>query len=656
MLRRIIAFACGVLLCTPAIAAVIIVPDDHATIQEAIDAAVPGDTVLVKPGTYHENIDFTGKAVTVESEQGPAVTIIDGNQADTVVTFANAEGEDSVLQGFTVTNGRAVNGGGFRCGQDTAPTISGNVITANTVERDGAAIFCNASSAVIVDNTITANASDLTWAGAIAGYDFSSPTISGNTISNNPVSGIESHNNWWPPYPVPIVTITDNVITGNTCVWHGAGIHLFNARGYIENNIISDNAAGNNGGGIYLWQNKSSVLHNTITNNTAGHSGGGICCFKGQPILSGNVISGNSSVKKGGGISCRDENYGFIHDNTITENTTAGNGGGIQCGRSGPWILSNRISENEAEGFGGGIHLYYSSPGIADNLITRNASGDTGGGISCNHFSYYFSNVGYIANNIIANNAAVNDGGGICAFDQSWPRVVNNTITRNSASRGGAVCCLDTSYATIANTIIWRNNAASDPVIFAENSGTVVHHSDVEGGWPGTGNIEADPLLADPSSGDYHLTWDSPCIAAGDATAVLLNHDFENDPREGDLVAIGADEYAIHLYHIGDVVPGGAVSIRTVGEPGDPVLICLGSGVQDPPQPTRFGDLYLLPPIRKKWSPDDIPAGGILIWDVTLPGNLVSGEQLPLQAIVGPLTNSGGELGVLTNLLLLTVE
>ena len=61
-----------------AIADTIIVPDDYTTIQGAIDAAVDGDTVLVKPGTYVENISFKGKAITVTSEQGVDVTVIDG--------------------------------------------------------------------------------------------------------------------------------------------------------------------------------------------------------------------------------------------------------------------------------------------------------------------------------------------------------------------------------------------------------------------------------------------------------------------------------------------------------------------------------------------------------------------------------------------------
>ena len=94
-------------------AATIRVPANAATIQQAIDAAAAGDTVLVSPGTYVENITFRGKAITVASERGPAVTIIDGNRTGSVVTFASGENRNAVLAGFTVRNGaNSFSGGG----------------------------------------------------------------------------------------------------------------------------------------------------------------------------------------------------------------------------------------------------------------------------------------------------------------------------------------------------------------------------------------------------------------------------------------------------------------------------------------------------------------------------------------------------------------
>jgi hypothetical protein len=90
-------------------ATVIHIPADKPTIQAGIKAAGNGDTVLVSPGTYVENINFLGKTITVESSMGPKVTIIDGGGLSSVVTFSSRETLSSVLRGFTVRDGGATN-------------------------------------------------------------------------------------------------------------------------------------------------------------------------------------------------------------------------------------------------------------------------------------------------------------------------------------------------------------------------------------------------------------------------------------------------------------------------------------------------------------------------------------------------------------------
>ena len=104
---------------------------DYDTIQEAIDAALDGEEILVYPGTYEENILFDGKDIIVSSTNPlnsaiVAVTIIDGGGSDSVVKFTG--GDTSTLQGFTIQNGNASSGGGIYI-ENSDPTIISNTIT-----------------------------------------------------------------------------------------------------------------------------------------------------------------------------------------------------------------------------------------------------------------------------------------------------------------------------------------------------------------------------------------------------------------------------------------------------------------------------------------------------------------------------------------------
>ena len=117
----------------------IYVPYDHPTIQGAIDAADPNDTIIVSPGTYIENINFNGKNIILTSTdpEDPdivASTVIDGNESGSVVTFSGSETSDCELKGFTITNGYidSASGGGVR-GNGTLATIDSCIITQNEI-------------------------------------------------------------------------------------------------------------------------------------------------------------------------------------------------------------------------------------------------------------------------------------------------------------------------------------------------------------------------------------------------------------------------------------------------------------------------------------------------------------------------------------------
>ncbi len=325
-MRCLSCFTIFLFFSTTGFSATIYVPDHYPTIQGAILAAPYGDTIIVRPGTYVENIDFRGKAITLQSEQGAAVTTIDGGQIGRVVIFQSEEGVESVLDGFTIRNGYFVAGGsGIYCDDHTSPTILNNIITENTGNGYGGGIRCEGSS--------------------------SSPTIANNTITGNTArigGGIFCGGSNSP-------TIANNIITGNTARDKGGGICCYYSSPIITNNIISENLSERHGGGgIYCYSSSSPTISNNIIsgNRVIDDHGGGIYCYHfSSPLISNNIISGNSIEGKygwGGGIYCRDNSSPFISNNSISGNTALNNGGGICCYDSSPIISNTILWQNSA--------------------------------------------------------------------------------------------------------------------------------------------------------------------------------------------------------------------------------------------------------------------------------------------------------------------
>jgi len=125
---------------------------DYLTIQEGINASTDGDTVLVHPATYTENINFTGKNIIVSSlyliSQDTSYisqTIIDGNQNGSVVTFVNGEDTTAVLIGFTIKNGSSTVGGGILC-NSSSPSLEYLTIIENTANVGGGILFIQSNS------------------------------------------------------------------------------------------------------------------------------------------------------------------------------------------------------------------------------------------------------------------------------------------------------------------------------------------------------------------------------------------------------------------------------------------------------------------------------------------------------------------------------
>jgi len=195
----------------------------YSSIQSAIDAASDNDVIVVGDGIYVENINFRGKPVVVRSANGPGVTTIDGGASGSVVTFASGENFDSVLEGFTVTNGSGSGGGGIYCRQ-ASPTIAGNIIQGNAAEY-GAGIHCILYSHPIIVNNIIANNVAEVAGGALEVVWNSFPTLFNNTVYGNHAEHLGGAF-WTELWPAPVIknsvfwSNTQSTYPDETYGWH----------------------------------------------------------------------------------------------------------------------------------------------------------------------------------------------------------------------------------------------------------------------------------------------------------------------------------------------------------------------------------------------------------------------------------------------------
>ena len=439
------------------------VPADYQTIQEAINAASNGNIVIVDDGTYTENINFRGKAITVASRffvNGDTNhinnTIIDGSQpvypdSGSVVTLNSGEDTTSVLCGFTITGG------------------TGTILQPGMVRGGGGITIGNAAAKICNNHIINNSVSD---------YN----VVLGGGISSGG------------PGFFKFTIIEDNLIKSNFCsdgimVTEAAGICI-GSGGRVCNNIIQDNVA------------------SSSTGNFVG-GGGLILVYGDSTIISGNHIFNNKALGltipgTGGGFWIALDSLAFIR------------------------FTNNIINNNEVEG--------YDWSAGAGGSIGRIGGGDA-----------------LFANNIIYDNyysgQNVCHGGGIYIYLTDIP-LINNTITGNTAAYGGGISSHNTNSSVLINNIFWGNNAVishTEIDIWTGNSPDFVYN-DIQGGYPGTGNIGTDPQL----NNLFGLYDTSPCIGAG-IDSIEINgtwyyappHCFNGNPRPnpaGSMPDIGACE------------------------------------------------------------------------------------------------------------------
>jgi hypothetical protein len=523
-MKKLLLISCGLVIAAAVEAQIIHVPGDYPTIQQGINAANPGDTVLVADSIYYENINFLGKKPLFVTSHfimdGDTnhinSTIINGSQPvnpdiGSVVTFTSGEDSTSVLCGFTITGGTG-----------TFVAIAGNA-------RFGGGVVILGCGGKLLNNHIEYNIvtnDEWTSGGGVCALapvtTLPWVVLRGNRIFHNKAISINNEGDGGGVECFYNLIMTDNQISFNEANGpyrgDGGGVRIRGDIGpvelYLRNNVITYN---------------KSISVSDITDAVLG--GGLDIYYNVSGSVSNNIISFNEMQvapnKWAGGSGVLIELEDFPHPDFIFENNI-----------------------------------------IANNTFTGNYC--IGGGL------LIFTSGGKFQNNVIRNNDATRGGGVAIEYNSSANRaiLINNNITGNNADWGGGLY-MNSADAVVFNTIIWDNTSPNGASIYETGSTLEVRYSDVQGDfvWPGEGNIIEEPQF---QIDGYHL--DVPgLLMNGGISEIYINSikydcpeydiDGEMRPYSSTQPEIGVDE--LQETSIGDLISTNKLTINVYPNPAN---------------------------------------------------------------------------------------
>ncbi len=464
----------------------VFVPGQYRTIQEAVDNGWPGYTVWVADGTYtgdgNRDIDFRGKAITICSENGPETCTIDcqGSEAEPhrAFLFQTHEGPSSILSGFTIVNGYALEafddyslaGSAILC-LYTGPCIQNCVVKNNQSEYWGAALACVYSRPVVTDCAFTGN--------------------DGGAISNERSE----------------LVLRDCSFTKNSIYEDGT---LFNHSGTVTltNCLFVGNCDGpafSNNGSAFL--SDCTFLRNGLSE--AGEANWSAVRNDRQITLSGCLLKDNH------GSALESGSRGEVH---VSECMLAQNDGGA---------IVNRSSE---------IHL-------SRCLLVQN-------GATAIHTR---SGLIRLSHCIISGNHG--EYGAVYSWQGTTVELENTTVFGNRSETGNpAIYLAWLETLRLTNSIVWNDGFAEIDCDWRLDPNQIqASYCDIQGGRPGQGNIDQDPMFVnagapDANDWDLHLQAGSPCIDAGTSQRVWRDPGRIGPPVDGDadglaLADMGAYEF-----------------------------------------------------------------------------------------------------------------
>jgi len=377
----VIVFAIA-LLAGSAQAVTIHVPSEQATIQDGIDAASTGDTVLVAANSYtgalNRDLDFGGKGIVLESEDGPAWTSINCEYSGRGFLFNSGEDTTSVVRGFAVWYAVADSGAGAYCTNGSSPKFEDCSFWYCEAGEVGGALCCNASSPILRGcylkwNTAGSQRRQHGRGGGLACIAGSSPVISDVELVENEAldmgGGFYSHSS--------TPTLVDCEFVSNTLGDYGNGggaaVSQSAAASFTDCLFVENGVYTCVGGGVYSSGSTLSVTDCDFMGNISGACGGIHLTGSSYADVSGCVFVGNEGAwSAAGAMQCVNTSDATVSNCTFVQNRRHH----VWCDKASP-TLEYRILAFSTSGLPVYCEHDTETPHVHHCFVYGNADGDT---------------------------------------------------------------------------------------------------------------------------------------------------------------------------------------------------------------------------------------------------------------------------------------
>jgi hypothetical protein len=347
---------------------------------------------------------------------------------------------------------------------------------------------------------------------------------------------------WTRDFTMNVTTIDGNLV--GTVVDFQAGSDSAVLDGFtITNGSVM---AGGMGGGITMNDVSPTVKNCKVINNKTTNDGGGIYVSGGGPTFEDLLVDGNASNGCCGGLHIGNSATVNITNSTISNNTAGAGGGAGVFSSSTVGITNSTISSNDTDvdgGQGGGLLVSDTGTSVTltDTVLADNKTRDHGAALSTTAGTTSMTNA------LIYGNESSSLNANVFAIGPATVTVMNSTIADNNPGTAQAVLLWSGGSLTMTNTVMYNNalSLQADPPC---PSCFTVTYTNIQGGWPGTGNIDQDPMFVDAANQDYHLQALSPSWNTGTPIGAP-SADIEGTPRDA-APDMGAYEWVGYLNYL----------------------------------------------------------------------------------------------------------